>query len=115
MIKKLLKNHDMAYSIESHAVPLVMEKNYYMKAKVSAGSLQINWNSALGTLNGKVEIYIGNTIASMAKAKEINVNSNSNMNDPELILLDAGYEYLKIKYIASDISAGRMTAIIHYS
>lgn len=110
----IFKDVSMEGDFESNWTAAFLEKIYGYKKQCKAISVQIVWNGIDGIANGKILVLCSNDLIHSAIGMEINIASDSNLNDPELIIIDPLFKYLKLKYIANSISDGVLNAIITY-
>jgi len=114
MISEVIKNHDMSLNLETYWIPLRQEEIMGQRKVMDAVSIQIIWDSVVGTLDGLIELYVTNELNSRSLLGSQIVNSISNRNNSVLINLSLSYEYLKIKYSKNNILSGRLNVIIKY-
>lgn len=116
MIVELAKNVSMANDFETHWADMQIDNSYNLneKIKVDAVSIQIFWDSAVGILNGYIEIYSTNSIDSKAFTATYNINSASNKDNSILVELKPVFKSIKIIYHKNQITDGRLNAILYY-
>ena len=110
----IFKDMPMHSNAESKWIPVRTERVSGHIIKSEALSLQISWHSVEGTPDGEITIGCSNDLNSLAAGTTINVNSYSNLDDPELLIINPSFKYLKLKYTANSITGGVLNAVISY-
>lgn len=115
MIQEIIKDKNMSADFESMPIlssilnlPNISRKSYLR-------SLAISWHSVVGTLNGKFQIYAGNKLSETTLASEIIIDTADNLQDCNLVIVQPLFAYIKIKYIANGITAGKVNISAFYS
>jgi hypothetical protein len=86
------------------------------KERPSVYSLQIEWKSVTGTLDGTVKVYKSNSYAASNKPTTLmatyNVTTATNATDCEDLVIEAPMEFIKVVYTKNNVTNGTLTAVL---
>ncbi len=114
MNSEIVKNHNMANSLETYWIPLSIEAIGRGSKQLAVSSIQIIWDGVTGTLNGSIELFVTNEQQSRSLSATHNVNSATNRDDSILEELSASFSYLKFIFTRNGITGGKLNAIVRY-
>jgi len=106
----LIKNGNMNASIDTGWKQL-----HSGKERPSLYSIQTEWKSVTGTLDGTISIYKSNSYEATKTAtlmKQYTVSSASNATDCEDLVINSPIEFVKVVYTKNNISAGTLNVIL---
>ena len=106
----LIKNGSMAASIDTGWKQL-----HSGKERPALYSIQTEWKSVTGTLDGTISIYKSNSYEATKTAtlmKTYNVSSASNATNCEDLVINAPIEFVKVIYTKNNVTAGTLNVIL---
>ncbi len=114
MTSEIIRQQPMASDFETEWISIFLDPISNFGNKAIASSLQIIWDSAAGTLNGTIELQATDDLNNSTIGMTIVISTNSNSTDAELLLLNPAFKFIKIKYTANGITAGKLDAVMFY-
>jgi hypothetical protein len=114
MNAEIIYNMSMDSDFESDWFPINSEGSGSKSSSRVASSLQVTWDNVSGILNGKIEVLSSNDAVSQVVGYTLNINTNSNIEDSELLILQPGFNFIKLKYNKNGILNGILNAVLTY-
>lgn len=112
MNAEIICNVSMDSDIESDWFPLKSERTGSVNSSRVGTSLQVTWDNISGITDGIIEVLSSNDAVSQVIGYTININSSSNIEDSEMLLLQPGFNFIKLKYHKNNIQGGTLNAVL---
>lgn len=111
MIVSALKNVNMANNHDSLRFNTLQRFN---KKEFKLSSISVIWDSVSENADCKLKVLGSNNINSSTKLLETLITSNNNLDDALLLILQADFNFIQIKYESNNTLTGILNVDLFY-
>lgn len=110
----IVENHNMANPCTSDWIAMKFHKIENLRANQKLNSFQLYWLGARFVLDADLILECTNDLQSVCVADKLKIYTESNDEDALVYLIDAEFEYYRIRYIPNSIEAGSLFISANY-